>query len=57
MISDGDKLYALCDGKFYEVKFNDAMTMEKATGATFSSDVFILKYWKYLFFLDENTAK
>ena len=57
MISDGDNLYALCDGKVYKVKFDDERTMELATGATFSSDVFIFKYWKYLFFLDENTAK
>lgn len=57
MISDWDDLYALCDGKFYKVKFDTSLTMEKATAATFSSDVFILKYWKYLFFLDEETAK
>lgn len=57
MISDWDDLYALCDGKLFKVNFDDELTMEKATGATFSSDVFILKYWKYLFFLDENTAK
>lgn len=57
MISDWDDLYALCDGKLFKVNFDDALTMEKATAATFSSDVFILKYWKYLFFLDENTAK
>lgn len=57
MISDWDNLYALCDGKFFKVKFDDELTMEQATAATFSSDVFVLKYWKYLFFLDENTAK
>lgn len=57
MISDWDNLYALCDGKLFKVNFDDWLTMEKATGATFSSDVFILKYWKYLFFLDEETAK
>lgn len=57
MVSDGDNLYAVCDWSLYKVNFDTEMTMQKATAATFSSDVFILKYWKYLFFLDENTAK
>lgn len=57
MISDWDNLYALCNEKLYKVDFNTEMTMTQATTSTFSSNVSIFKYWKYLFFLDEDTAK
>lgn len=57
MISDWDNLYAVCDWKLYKVNFNNEKTMEIATTCTFDSDVSVLKYWKYLFFLSENSAK
>ena len=57
MISDGDNLFALCDGKLYKVDFNTAMTMTRYTELTFDDNVSLLRYWKYLFFLSENTAK
>jgi hypothetical protein len=57
MISDGTDLYAVCNGKLYKVDFNDNMTMTRYWSHTMSSDVSVLRYWKYLFFLSENTAK
>ena len=57
MISNGSDLFAVCDSKLYKVDFNTAMTMTRYTNLTFDSDVSLLRYWKYIFFLSENTAK
>lgn len=57
MISDGNYLYALCDGKLYKADFNINRTMTRYTSSTFDSSVYILRYRKYLLFLSENTAK
>ena len=57
MISNGDDLFALSDNKLYKVDFNSELTMTRYTSLTFDDDVSLLRYWKYLFFLSENTAK
>lgn len=57
MISDWTYLYAVCDGKLYKVDFNDDMTMTKYWDHTLNSDVYALRYGKYLYFLSEETAK
>lgn len=57
MISDWTYLYALSDNKLYKVDFNTALTMTRYTESTFDADVYLLRYWKYLFFLSENTNK
>lgn len=57
MISDGVYLYAVCDGKLYKVDFNDEQTMTEYGSFSLDSDVSVLRYWKYLYFLSENTAK
>jgi hypothetical protein len=57
MISNGDDLFALSDNKLYKVDFNSELTMTRYTNLTFDDDVSLLRYWKYLFFLSENTAK
>lgn len=57
MISDWTYLYALSDWKLYKVDFNTALTMTRYTELTFDPDVYLLRYWKYLFFLSENTNK
>ena len=57
MISDGSDLFAVCDNKLYKVDFNTDMTMTRYTSLTFDADVSLLRYWKYIFFLSENTAK
>lgn len=57
MISNGSDLFALCDGKLYKVNFNTDLEMTRYTNLTFDADVSLLRYWKYIFFLSENTAK
>ena len=57
MISNGDDLFALSDNKLYKVDFNSELTMTRYTNLTFDDEVSLLRYWKYLFFLSENTAK
>lgn len=57
MISDWSYLYALANWKLYKVDFNTDLTMTRYTNLTFDSNVSLLRYWKYLFFLSENTAK
>lgn len=57
MISSGDDLIALCDGKLFKVNFNTDLEMTRYTNLTFDDNVSILRYWKYLFFLSEDTAK
>lgn len=57
MISDWDNLYAICDSKLYKVDFNTDMTMTRYTSYWFSSDFTILRYWKYLYFLSEESAR
>ena len=57
MISDWTYLYALSNNKLYKVDFNTALTMTRYTELTFDTDVYLLRYWKYLFFLSENTNK
>lgn len=57
MISNGEDLFVLCDNKLWKVDFDIDMKMTRYTSQAFSSDVSILRYWKYLFFLDEQTAK
>jgi hypothetical protein len=57
MISNGSDLFALCDNKLFKVDFNTDMTMTQYTSNTIEDDVYLLRYWKYLFFLSENSAK
>ena len=57
MISDWTYLYALSNNKLYKVDFNTALTMTQYTENTYASNVYLLRYWKYLLFLSENTAK
>ena len=57
MISSGDDLIALCDGKLFKVDFNTDLEMTRYTNLTFDDNVSILRYWTYLFFLSEDTAK
>lgn len=57
MISDWSNLFALSDNKLYKVDFNSALTMTRYTESTFDDNVYLLRYWKYLLFLSENTAK
>ena len=57
MVSNWTDLFALCDNKLWKVDFDIDMEMTRYTNQTFNDDVSILRYWKYLFFLDEETAK
>ena len=57
MISDWSYLYALANWKLYKVDFNTDLTMTRYTNASFNSNTNLLRYWNYLYFLSENTAK
>lgn len=57
MISNWNDLFAVCNSKLYKVNFNTDLEMTRYTSQTFSADVSILRYWKYLFFLSENINK
>ena len=57
MISDWSYLYALADWKLYKVDFNSDLTMTRYTSATFDANSYIVRCWKYLIFLSENTNK
>lgn len=57
MISNGSDLFALCDNKLFKVDFDTDMEMTRYTSLTFDNDVYLLRYWNYLFFLSESTAK
>lgn len=57
MISDGSYLYALANSKLYKVDFNTNLTMTRYSSATFDANSYIVRCWKYLIFLSENTNK
>ena len=41
------------DWKLYKVNFDNGQTITEVASTTFNTESYILKYWKYLFFLNE----